>query len=80
MCLECYRTRYLQKFENELVLLSKTPYLGKSSRQLRTGTVAEQALSNKILFFILTTYLVGSILGENYVSSKYSQNIFTSVC
>jgi hypothetical protein len=45
MSLKCYRTRYLRKFENELVLLSKTPYLGKSSRQLRTGTVAEQALT-----------------------------------
>ena len=29
--------------------------------------------------FILNTYLVDDILGEIYVPSKYSQNIFTSV-
>ena len=42
--LECNRTQYLRKFENGLALLTMTPYLGKSSWQLRTGTVAEQAL------------------------------------
>ena len=35
------------------------------------------SISIKIFFFILNTYLVDDILGENYVPSKYSLNIFT---
>ena len=37
------------------------------------------SINNKISFFILNTYLVDDILGEDYVPSKHSQNIFTSV-
>jgi len=32
------------------------------------------------MFLILNTYLVDDILEEIYVPTKYSQNIFTSVC
>ena len=70
---------------NELAMLIETPYLGKSSWELQTGTVAEQALRHcrdQLLWSICCGYLnmLFIYMKQEFVNEVYLliyQNILT---
>ena len=70
---------------NELAMLIETPYLGKSSWELQTGTVAEQALRHcrdQLLWSICYGYLnmLFIYMKQEFVNEVYLliyQNILT---